>query len=122
MTYTIRLANCTFHAHHGVLQEEATLGQRFHVDVAMEVAGTAALVTDEVSGTVHYGEAFALVERIVTRTRRNLIEALANDVCVALLEAFESIEGLEVTVRKPSVPIAGILDHASVTVRRTRGE
>ena len=121
MRYEITLANCCFHAHHGVLAEETALGQRFHLDVVLAVeVPREALERDEVEGTVHYGEAFALVERIVTTTRRDLIETLALDVCRELLRTFPPIAAATVTVRKPAVPIAGILDHAGVTVSLDR--
>lgn len=119
MTFTITLANCAFFARHGALPEEAVLGQRFFLDVVLEVEAEGPR-TDRVEDTVHYGEVFELVERVVTQTRRALIEAVANDVCEAILNGFASVRTVEVTVRKPNVPIAGLLDHAAVVVRRTR--
>ncbi len=115
-TFTITLKNCAFFGRHGVLDEEARLGQRFFVDVLMEVDAADALVDDDVRSTVHYGEAYEIVEKIVTQTRRNLIEALAKDIGVALCGWSPRIRRAVVTVRKPSVPIAGILDHAEVQV------
>lgn len=114
--YTIRLMNCAFFARHGALEEEARLGQRFYVDAVLSVEAPAALEGDDLAATVHYGEAFALIEEIVTGTRRNLIEALANDVAKALCERFSVIVRAEITVRKPAVPIAGVLDFAETTV------
>ena len=115
-TYRITLKNCAFHARHGVLEQEAVLGQRFFVDVVMDVEGGDALVTDDNASTVHYGLAYELVERIVTQTRRNLIETLANDIAQALTGWSSQIRRVEVAVRKPSVPIAGILDFVEVRV------
>ncbi|MDE1158535.1 MAG: dihydroneopterin aldolase [Neorhizobium sp.] len=115
-TYTIALKNCVFFARHGVLGEEMALGQRFFVDVTMTVAAPEALESDDVAQTVHYGEAYALVEEIVTRTRRNLIETLAKDIGKALCAWSPQIRRVEIAVRKPSVPIAGILDYAEVRV------
>ena len=119
-TYEIGLSNCTFHAFHGVLDAEKTLGQRFHVDVMLTVRASAALERDEIRGSVHYGEVFAEVERVVTHTRRDLIEALAFDVARALLERFPAVLSAQIAVRKPSVPIAGVLDHAEVRIRLDR--
>ena len=121
MRYEIRLTNCAFHARHGVLPEEAELGQRFYVDAELLVGSRTALRSDAVEDTVHYGEVFQTVERIVTGTRRKLIEALAHDVTTALLKQFALVEEVEIVVRKPSVPIDGILDHAEVRVRTRRG-
>lgn len=114
--YVIRLHNCAFHARHGVLEAEKTLGQRFFVDIELTVDAPEALETDRVEDTVHYGEAFKLVESIVTGGRFGLIEALAYRIGIKLLADFPKIRVAEVTVRKPAVPIEGILDGASVTV------
>ncbi|OHV81124.1 dihydroneopterin aldolase [Rhizobium sp. LCM 4573] len=116
MTYTITLKNCSFFARHGALEQEEFLGQRFFVDVVMEVDADEALDTDDVAKTVHYGTAFQIVEKVVTTQRRKLIEALARDVALALCERFPQIRRTAITVRKPSVPIPGILDHAEVRV------
>lgn len=115
-TYLIEMKNCAFFARHGVLQEEAVLGQRFFVDAALEVLSGNALETDRIDETVHYGEAFQLIEQVVTQTRRQLIEALALDIAKALCARFPQIRLARITVRKPSAPIPGILDHVQVTV------
>ncbi|OQP88446.1 dihydroneopterin aldolase [Rhizobium rhizosphaerae] len=119
-TYAITLANCAFFARHGVLAEEASLGQRFFVDCELEVEAGPALVDDRIDGTVHYGEVFQAIEAVVTATRRNLIETLAHDVAVRLLSTFPQIQRARITLRKPSVPIQGILDHAQVCVEVRR--
>lgn len=115
-SYTITLRNCVFFARHGVLDQENDLGQRFFVDAVMEVDAGAALETDMVEQTVDYGLAFTLIESVVTGQRRKLIETLALDIAKALCQRFPQILRTEITVRKPSAPIRGILDHAEVRV------
>ena len=115
-TYTITLKNCAFFARHGVLDQENTLGQRFFVDAAMEVEAGDALETDLVEQTVDYGLAFALIERVVTGQQRKLIETLAFDIAKELCARFAQIRHVEITVRKPSAPVQGVLDHAEVRV------
>jgi 7,8-dihydroneopterin aldolase/epimerase/oxygenase len=113
-TYQITLKNCAFFARHGVFEQENALGQRFFVDVVMDVEGGDALVSDNVESTVHYGLAYERVEQVMTGTRRNLIEALAKDVAIALCDWSPLIRRVEVAIRKPSAPIAGILDYVEV--------
>jgi dihydroneopterin aldolase len=115
-TYTITLKNCAFFARHGVLEQENALGQRFFVDAAMEVEAGDALETDLVEQTVDYGLAFALIEQVVTGQQRKLIETLAFDIAKALCARFAQIRHVEITVRKPSAPVQGVLDHAEVRV------
>jgi dihydroneopterin aldolase len=114
--YVIRMKNCAFFARHGVLDEEEALGQRFYVDAALTVDPGAALEHDAIRGTVDYGVAFSLIEKIIMGKRRFLIEALALDVAKALVKRYPQISRAEITVRKPNAPVAGVLDHVEVTV------
>lgn len=115
-TYTIRLKNCAFFARHGLHGAEEFLGQRFFVDAELIVRPSAPLADDDMESTVDYGVAFQLIEAIVTGRRRFLIEALAKDLATALVGRFPQIVEATVTVRKPSAPVPGILDHVEVTV------
>ena len=88
--YLIRMKNCAFFARHGVLDEEETLGQRFYVDAALTVEPGRALEDDSIDGTVDYGVAFQVIEKIITGERRFLIEALALEVAKALTAALSA--------------------------------
>lgn len=114
MRYVIRLVNCAFFARHGVHDEEQRMGQRFYVDAELTVDGGDALENDRIAGTVDYGQAFSLIEAIVIGKRRYLIEALALDIARALSDRFPQIVRAEITVRKPSAPVSGVLDHVEV--------
>jgi dihydroneopterin aldolase len=114
--YLIRMKNCAFFARHGVYDEENALGQRFYVDAELTVDPGEALETDAIEGTVDYGTAFQVIEKIITGKRRFLIEALALDVAKALLERFPQIRQAAITVRKPNAPVPGVLDHVEVTL------
>ena len=116
MRYTIRLNNCAFFARHGVHDEEERLGQRFYVDASLEVEAGGALETDSIDATVDYGQAFGIIEQIVTGRRRFLIEALALDAAKALCDRFPQVVRAEVTVRKPNAPVAGVIDDVEVTI------
>jgi len=114
--YRIRLHNCAFFARHGLFSEEETLGQRFFVDAELVVNGTTALEDDDFEKVVDYGAAFKVIERIVTGTRRFLIESLALDVAKDICASFPIVKSVTVTIRKPSAPVQGILDYAEVSV------
>ena len=118
-TYTITMKNCAFFARHGFHEQEAFLGQRFFVDVDLEVAAGQTLETDEIDGTVDYGVAFTAIEAVMTTTRRKLIETLAMDIARMLCERFPSVRRAGVTVRKPSAPIQGVLDYVQVRVEHS---
>lgn len=114
--YRIKLKNCAFFARHGLLSEEEVLGQRFFVDAVLWVEGMEALVDDSIEGTVDYGSAYKVIERIIMGKRRYLIEALALEVATAVCEEFEPVKRAEITIRKPNAPVNGVLDHVEVSV------
>ncbi|WP_309084425.1 dihydroneopterin aldolase [Chelativorans sp.] len=114
--YVIRLKNCAFFARHGVLDEEERLGQRFYVDAELAVEPGTALADDSIADTVDYGVAFSVIEEIVTGRRHFLIETLALAIAQGLCERFPQITRAAITVRKPSAPVRGVLDHVEVTV------
>lgn len=114
--YTITLMNCAFFARHGVFNEEETLGQRFFVDAVLEVESGQSLETDEIEGTVDYGKAFQVIEKIITGKRRFLIEALALETGKAICAEFPMVNRAEITIRKPNAPVQGVLDYVAVTV------
>ncbi len=116
MIYTITLKNCAFFARHGVMDEEEALGQRFFVDAELDVEPDEPLENDSIHTTVDYGVAFKVIEAIITGRRRYLIEALAMEVAKALSIRFPQIRRARITVRKPSAPVAGVLDHVEVSV------
>ena len=114
--YKITLKNCAFFARHGVFNEEETLGQRFFVDAVLDVDGGNSLQEDEIDGTVDYGLAFGVIERIITGKRRFLIEALALETAKAICSEFTMVKRAEVTIRKPNAPVQGVLDYVEVTI------
>lgn len=114
--YEIALENCAFFARHGVYTEEEVLGQRFFVDVRLTVDGGKSLENDDIEGTVDYGKAFIVIEKIITGKRKFLIEALALEVAKDLCDSFSMVIDAQVTVRKPNAPVQGVLDYVEVSI------
>jgi 7,8-dihydroneopterin aldolase/epimerase/oxygenase len=117
--YTITMKNCAFFARHGFFDEEIFLGQRFFVDVVMDIESKAPVENDQLSDTVDYGVAFKLVEEVVLGKRHYLIEALATEIAKKLCDRFPPIRHVEITVRKPNAPVPGVLDYVEVKIDHT---
>lgn len=117
MTDHIRLTNMLFEGRHGVYDWEQQEAQPFEVDIDLVLDLRPAGSTDDLARTVDYGEAHAIVARIVETTSVRLIETLAEGIAQELLAAFP-VDEVGVTVRKPAVQLSGPLDHASVEIRR----
>jgi dihydroneopterin aldolase len=113
--YTISLSNIVVFGFHGVHLEEKTLGQRFEIDLEYRLANPPLPWIDEESATVSYVDAYDIVSRVSAEKSFNLIETLGNRIIEEMRSRF-SIDLIVVRIRKPSVPIQGILDNAGVEV------
>ncbi|MBC8010784.1 MAG: dihydroneopterin aldolase [Burkholderiales bacterium] len=117
MLATIHLKQLRFHGRHGVLPEEAVLGQPWIIDLDLVVDIAHAAATDDLAHTVNYAEVYSLCRDIVTGERFDLIEALANRILSAVLSAHPRVLSATITVHKPHVPIPG--DHAGIALTTT---
>jgi 7,8-dihydroneopterin aldolase/epimerase/oxygenase len=116
----IRLVNAVFYAHHGVLQEEHRIGGRYEVDVEMALDFEDAALEDDLSKTVDYERIYGLVQGIVTQNHFYLIERLAYLIARAVVDTYEMVDTVVVTVRKPNPPVGGTCDRAEVVYRYAR--
>ncbi|MBB4305241.1 dihydroneopterin aldolase [Rhodobium orientis] len=120
MADRIVLKNIVVHAFHGVHAEEARLGQRFEFDVACVTDTRDAGTSDDYSRALCYESLFRTVEDVATGSRYHLLEALAETVAARILERFETVSAVDITVRKPQAPIAGMFDFVAVEIFRER--
>ena len=113
--FTIILKNIIVYGFHGEHQEEKTLGQRFEIDLEYRLANPPFPWKDEELATVSYVNAHKIVSRVCAEKSFNLIETLGNRIIEEMRSRY-SIDLIIVRVRKPSVPIQGILDFVEVEV------
>lgn len=116
----VHLKNMAFFAHHGALPEETRLGQKFFLDLVLAVDLQQAGQSDDLKDTVCYNTVFNTVESIVKKENFQLLEALAEKIAQTLFERFEKIQSVDLTIRKPEAPIAGIFDYVGIEIHRTR--
>ena len=118
---TIELRGLTFYGYHGAYAEEQKLGQRFVVDVRLGLDLAEAGRTDDLSRTVDYGKVAETVRAIVEGRRFKLIEALAEALAGAILDAHALVETIDVRVEKPSAPVSAAPSGlVAVEIHRTR--
>jgi len=118
-TYKISLENIRLYGYHGATSSERELGQRFEVDVEITADLSEAVKSDDMKKTINYEQVFRLVEAEVVREKHHLLETLADKLAREIVAKFGALEVL-VRIRKPSVPIAGAIDHVQVEVTHKR--
>jgi dihydroneopterin aldolase len=105
---------------HGVLEHEKLVEQEFVVDVTLGIDLDKAIKRDELKETVNYDEVANLIHKVITGPTFNLIEALAGKIVDEILEKFNLVEKVKVTVHKPKAPISVPFTDVSVTIKRER--
>jgi dihydroneopterin aldolase len=104
----------------GVTAGERRQRRPVQLDLEVEADLGRAGRTDRIGDTLHYKRIFEVVEDVASTQEHKLVEALAHRIAKAVLEKFDA-DAITVTVRKPT-PIAGVLQHAGVRIRRTRDD
>jgi len=113
----IRLKNMQFYGFHGVENEEKKLGGRFEVDVVLECDLQKAIETDHLKDTINYEAVYNTVKKVITsESKHHLLETLAGKICNNVKTDFALVEKITTTIRKPNVPIRGILDTVEVEI------
>ena len=120
MNGRIHLKNMLFYGYHGDLAEENRLGQRFIVDLMLTLDIAEVARTDELESTVDYVRVHEVCRRLVEEERVRMIETLASRIAERLLADFPRINTVEVVVKKPSVPMKGVLDYVAVETSCSR--
>ena len=114
----IKLANMGFYAFHGTSKAEKEVGQRFYLDVEMFLNLREAGTSDNIRFTVNYAHVYDLISGVTKKRKYNLLEALAEDIVDEILNHYPQLDRIRVKVRKPQVPLCGILDYIEVAIDR----
>lgn len=107
--------------HHGDLPEEKKLGQKFLIDLELNLDLSVAGKSDALEDTVDYPKILALTEKIIGGESKNLIETVAEELAEKILADFPKVEGVKVVLHKPYAPLKIKYLDAAVEIFRSRG-
>ncbi|MCJ8015047.1 dihydroneopterin aldolase [Paenibacillus sp. KQZ6P-2] len=116
----MKLHRMEYYGYHGVFEEERKLGQRFYIDLELDLDLRAAGENDDLTQTVNYAEVHEVVKKVVETESFRLIEALAERIASCLLDTYTSIDALTVKVTKPHPPFDIHFQGVTVELHRTR--
>ena len=115
----LRLMGIQAYGHLGVTSKERDLGQRVEADVEIAYEQSARRRPDSLEAFVDYEELGRLVRAQIEMSRCKLIETLAEEVALALLEEFQTPR-VRVRLRKLHIPVAGFSGIPEVEIERAR--
>lgn len=120
MTDRVFVKNLCLHGHHGVLEEETRLGQRFFVDIECATDHQPSAQHDDYSKAVCYATLCDIAKEVSDSGPFKLIETLGQRIADRILDQFQTVARVNVRVRKPSAPIHAAFDHVGIEVDRFR--
>lgn len=116
----IFVSDLRFTGLHGCFEHERRDGCRFSLDLDLAVDTRAAGRSDRLGDTIDYGAVAEVALAIGTGDSVYLVERLADRIAEALLAAFPSVAGVELTLRKLDPPVPGKPAAVGVRIARRR--
>lgn len=117
MTYTIELDQMRICAFHGCYSVEQEVGNWYEVYLALRMENDKVFDTDEVTDTLNYLDAYAVVSQQMA-VKSHTIEHVARRIAVALTQRFASVglRGGSVRICKLAPPVGGAMRSVNVIV------
>jgi dihydroneopterin aldolase/2-amino-4-hydroxy-6-hydroxymethyldihydropteridine diphosphokinase len=115
---TIKIIDLEVYAKHGVYKEENLLGQKFLVCAELGIDTRNAGLKDDLELSVDYGQICKFINQFMTETTYRLIEAVAENLALAILQRFHGVREIRLEIKKPWAPIGLPLDYVSVVIER----
>lgn len=116
----ITIKNLKLFAYHGVNPEEKENGQTFYLDIDYYVNIARACKSDSIDDTVSYAKVVKVARKAFTDEKYDLIERASQVVADAILDSFEDIFKVEITLKKPEAPVSADFDYMAVSICRER--
>ena len=120
MSDRVFVRGMAFEGRHGVSEEERAEPQVIELDIEVATDLRPAGTRDDLALTIDYAEVFEVCRAQVEQRSYRLLEAIGEAVAADVLRLFPAAAGVTVTVRKPGVPIDGVVEDAGITIERSR--
>ncbi len=114
----IKIEDLEVFANHGVFPEENVLGQKFVVSAVMYMDTRRAGLTDELTASIHYGEASAFITEYLKSHTFKLLEKVAEGLAEEMLVRIAGLQKVQIEIKKPWAPVGLPLKTVSVEIER----
>lgn len=117
MTATIELDKIELWAYHGCYKQEQIVGNRYEVDIKLDVNIDKTIVTDNVRDALNYVEVYEIVKEEMLKTQ-HLIETVACNIGKAIRKRYDTdvLSRIWIRVAKMAPPVGGKMKDVAVIV------
>ncbi|MFN8356362.1 MAG: dihydroneopterin aldolase [Spirosomataceae bacterium] len=113
---TISLLGLEFFSYHGFYEAERIIGNKYAVDVTIQVDFEQAAIDDKLSETVNYEKVYKIVASVMGQSHK-LLEHIAYHIIRQIRERYPQVESVEVSVSKFNPPVGGVCERARVHMK-----
>lgn len=114
----IIISRLMVYCNHGVFEEEKINGQNFYVSAELTLDTTKPGHSDDLNDAVNYAEICMLITEFMQFNNFNLIEAVAENLAIHILEFSPLIKGVKIRIDKPEAPINLPFETVAVEIER----
>ena len=115
---SIQVSGIRAYGYVGYLPEERVLGQWFEVNLTLWVDLAPAGNSDDLSDTLDYREAIAIVKEQISTAKFDLVEKLVSAIADKIL-SLEKVNQVRVQLSKPAAPIPDFSGRITLDITRS---
>lgn len=97
-------------------------GQNFVLDLTVYRSLKEAGCSDDLENTVSYAKILKTAVRVMNENKYDLLERAAHRVVEQIFLDFDSIQKIDIRLKKPDAPIKANFDYVGVEFSRSRGD
>ena len=113
----IELEDMEFYAYHGCFKEEQIVGNRFIVNISIQVDVEQPAKSDNIKDALNYVTVYELTKKEIQQ-KSHLVEHLTERILNSIHKQFDYIDWAKVKVSKMNPPMGGQMKAVSVTMQR----
>ena len=114
-TSTIELKDVRLYAFHGVLEQERRVGGDYSVSLRVHYNISKALKTDDVNDTLNYALLLDIIKKEMAEPS-NLLEHVAGRIGQTVIEHFDEVEDVTISITKLNPPLGARCAGATVEI------
>lgn len=117
MNATIELDKIELWAQHGCYRQEQIVGNRYEIDIKLEVNIDKPIATDNVQDALNYVEVYEIVKREMAKTQ-HLVETVAYNIASAIRNQYPTdvLQHISVRVAKMAPPVGGKMKDVAISI------
>lgn len=118
MIATIELEEMEFYAYHGCFEEEQRVGNRFIVNISMEIECSRAAESDNICDALNYVDVYHIVKEEIG-IKSHLLENVTKRITNRIRTSFDpqTLISFSVKVSKMAPPVGGQMKCVSLTMK-----